>query len=281
MRLSAFFPKFLSLLAVPVLAAMLVFPANAETPPEEAPAATQPGAGTSPNAVQESPLDAATTETEPAGEPGETSDKPSTAEGTPNALPETPKSSVVVNIDKSSQEMTVFVDGVELYSWPVSTGMSSYFTPSGTYTASSMNKIWYSKQWDNAPMPHAVFFTKKGHAIHGTQEVKNLGKPASHGCVRLSPENARTLYALVEANGLAQTEVILTGMTPGGERPLVASPQRPPEDYWLPPGYRENPRKRRRGLFGRRWFQPDGPTGYYAPRNRNYYPPRGVGPRGY
>ena len=64
-----------------------------------------------------------------------------------------------------------------------------------------MNEIWYSKQWDNAPMPHAVFFTKEGHAIHGTNEVRRLGKPASHGCVRLSPQNATTLYALVEENG--------------------------------------------------------------------------------
>ena len=64
-----------------------------------------------------------------------------------------------------------------------------------------MNKIWYSRQWDNAPMPHAVFFTRDGHAIHGTLEEKRLGKPASHGCVRLSPKNAATLYALVEKTG--------------------------------------------------------------------------------
>ena len=83
-------------------------------------------------------------------------------------MPEKPKSSIVINIDKSAQEMTVFVDGVELYSWPVSTGMRGYSTPSGSYTASSMNEIWYSKQWDNAPMPNAIFFTKQGHAIHGT-----------------------------------------------------------------------------------------------------------------
>jgi len=273
MRLSASFPKFLSLLAVPVLTAMLVLPANAETSPEEAPAATQPGAETGSNAAQESPSSTATSETEsqaaPTGEPGEASEKTNAAEGAPNTLPEKPKSSIVVNIDKSSQEMTVFVDGVELYTWPVSTGLTGYFTPSGTYAASSMNQIWYSKQWDNAPMPHAIFFTKKGHAIHGTQEVKRLGNPASHGCVRLSPENARTLYALVEANGLTQTQVILTGMTPGGERPQVASPKRPPEGYWLPPGYRDKPRKRRRGLFGRRWFEPR--RGHYAPRGNRYY----------
>ena len=66
--------------------------------------------------------------------------------------------------------MTVFVDGVETYTWPVSTGIGGYSTPSGEFTTSSMNKIWYSRQWDNAPMPHAIFFTKKGHAIHGTTE---------------------------------------------------------------------------------------------------------------
>ena len=128
------------------------------------------------------------------------------------APPAEPKSSIVVNIDKSTQEMTIFVDGVEKYSWPISNwGLNGYTTPSGTYTASSMNKIWYSKQWDNAPMPHAVFFTKQGHAIHGTMEERNCGEPASHGCVRLSRANAATLFALVEENGLANTQIVLTG----------------------------------------------------------------------
>ena len=293
MRFSASFPKFLSFLAGPVLAVMLALPANAEPTPEETPVPSSPEisapANSSDTTSEVSPSGEATTEAEPQAEPDaassgeadEASEQTDAAENTPDATPEKPKSSVIVNIDKSSQEMTVFVDGVELYTWPVSTGLSNYFTPSGTYTASSMNKIWYSKQWDNAPMPHSIFFTKRGHAIHGTNEVKRLGKPASHGCVRLSPENARTLYGLVEANGLAQTQVILTGLTPGGERPQVASPKGPPEGYWLPPGYREKPRKRRRGLFGRRWFEPQDRRGYYAPRGRYYYPPRGVGPRGY
>ena len=80
-----------------------------------------------------------------------------------------------------------------------------------------MNEIWYSKQWDNAPMPHSIFFMKDGHAIHGSNDIKNLGKPASHGCVRISPENAATLYTLVAENGLENTRVVLTGVTPGGE----------------------------------------------------------------
>ena len=138
--------------------------------------------------------------------------------------------SVLINIDKSKQKMTVSVDGVERYDWPISTGRPGYATPSGTFTASSLNKIWYSKQWDNAPMPHAVFFTKEGHAIHGTYEVKRLGKAASHGCVRLSPQNAATLYALVEKSGLENTQVVLAGLTPGGED-KVASPARSKSRY--------------------------------------------------
>ena len=113
---------------------------------------------------------------------------------------------------------------------PVSTGQRGYATPSGRFTASSMNEMWYSKQWDNAPMPHAVFFTKEGHAIHGSNEVKRLGRPASHGCVRISPKNAATLYALVAKNGLENTQVVLVGLTPGGEG-KVASPVKPKPRY--------------------------------------------------
>ena len=126
-------------------------------------------------------------------------------------------SALVITIDKVTQTMTISLDGVERYVWPVSTGQPGYSTPSGTYTARSMNEIWYSKQWDNAPMPHAVFFTREGHAIHGTNEVKRLGNPASHGCVRISPQNATTLYGLVSEAGLENTQIILAGLTPGGE----------------------------------------------------------------
>jgi hypothetical protein len=77
-----------------------------------------------------------------------------------------------------------------------------------------MNEIWYSRQWDDAPMPHAIFFTRKGHAIHGTAETQKLGRPASHGCVRLAPENARTLFALVKETGLEKTEIVLSGEIP-------------------------------------------------------------------
>jgi lipoprotein-anchoring transpeptidase ErfK/SrfK len=125
-----------------------------------------------------------------------------------------PAAKILVVIDKPTQQMKVFVGDVERYSWKVSTGKRGYDTPSGTYTARSMNEIWYSKQWDDAPMPHAIFFTRKGHAIHGTEETKKLGRPASHGCVRLAPENASTLFALVKVTGLANTDIVLNGDTP-------------------------------------------------------------------
>ena len=125
------------------------------------------------------------------------------------------RTTVLVYIDKTNQQMTVSLDGAERYRWPVSTGRPGYSTPSGTFTATSMNEVWYSKEFDNAPMPHSIFFMKDGHAIHGSYEVKNLGKPVSHGCVRISPQNAAILYELVRANGLENTKVVLTGSSPG------------------------------------------------------------------
>jgi L,D-transpeptidase catalytic domain len=118
---------------------------------------------------------------------------------------------VSITVDKNSQTMTVAVDGVERYQWPVSTGLPSYETPNGSFKTFRMEQDHYSKEFDDAPMPHAIFFTKLGHAIHGTDSVNRLGNPASHGCVRLSRANASTLYALVEKEGVLNTNVTLTG----------------------------------------------------------------------
>lgn len=121
------------------------------------------------------------------------------------------QAAVQISIDKDTQTMTVAVDGVTKHRWPVSSGLPSYETPNGSYKAFRMEEDHYSKEWDDAPMPHSIFFTKKGHAIHGTDVVKRLGNPASHGCVRLSRANAATLFALVKADGLSNTTVTLTG----------------------------------------------------------------------
>jgi hypothetical protein len=118
---------------------------------------------------------------------------------------------VAITVDKDSQRMTVAVDGVERYHWPVSSGLPSYETPNGSFRTFRMEADHFSKEFDDAPMPHAIFFTKQGHAIHGTDSVSRLGNPASHGCVRLSRDNASTLYALVQQEGVLNTTVTLSG----------------------------------------------------------------------
>jgi L,D-transpeptidase catalytic domain len=121
------------------------------------------------------------------------------------------RAEILITVDKNTQRMSVVRDGQSLYNWPVSTGRKGYATPSGSFTAFRMEADHHSDEWDDAPMPHSIFFTKIGHAIHGTFDTKNLGKPASHGCVRLSPANAATLFALVEREGVTKTKVALTG----------------------------------------------------------------------
>src|SRR5215216_3377365 len=118
---------------------------------------------------------------------------------------------IAITIDKNEQLMTVAVDGVERYHWPVSTGNPSYETPNGSYRTFRMEEDHFSKEFDDAPMPHSIFFTKIGHAIHGTDYEGKLGTPASHGCVRLSKANASMLYALVQEQGVLNTTVTLTG----------------------------------------------------------------------
>jgi hypothetical protein len=132
---------------------------------------------------------------------------------------------VMIIIDKSAQKMTVTVNGEDRYTWPVSTGRSGYDTPSGDFQPFRMEKEHYSREWDDAPMPHSIFFTKIGHAIHGTYEVRNLGRPASHGCVRLAPQNAATLFALIKDEGVFNTRVRLIGHIPKNSD-LVASRDR-------------------------------------------------------
>ena len=119
------------------------------------------------------------------------------------------RADVTVHIDKSSQRMSVSVDGAPRYSWPVSTGRSGYGTPSGVFHPQMMARRWYSKRYYNSPMPHSIFFYY-GFAIHGTNDLGRLGGPASHGCVRLHPSHAATLYALVERNGRGSTRIVIS-----------------------------------------------------------------------
>jgi lipoprotein-anchoring transpeptidase ErfK/SrfK len=116
--------------------------------------------------------------------------------------------SIVARIDLSEQTMHVYVNGAQRYVWPVSTARRGYVTPVGTFRPQRLEPIWYSKKYDNSPMPHSVFFLG-GYAIHGTNAIRRLGTPASHGCVRLHPSNAATLYSLV-SQSRGSTTIIVT-----------------------------------------------------------------------
>ena len=117
-------------------------------------------------------------------------------------------STIVAKIDLSEQRMQVFVNGWPRYSWAVSTARRGYRTPVGNYRAQRLEKMWYSRKYDMSPMPNSIFF-KGGYAIHGTNYLKRLGTPASHGCVRLHPDNAAQLYSLVRKNGMANTQIVV------------------------------------------------------------------------
>jgi hypothetical protein len=121
------------------------------------------------------------------------------------------QAAVVITVDKSTQQVTVEVDGATRWQWKVSTGRIGHDTPNGTYHALYLDADHHSKKYDNAPMPHSIFFTDQGHALHGTFSARQLGTPASHGCVRLDRTNATRLFALVKSEGMRNTTIVITG----------------------------------------------------------------------
>lgn len=121
---------------------------------------------------------------------------------TPAAMAE-----VNITVDVSDQTMYVQTPSDE-FVWKVSTGRKGYSTPRGTYRPYRLAKMHYSRKYDNAPMPHSIFYYG-GYAIHATDAVGKLGRPASHGCVRLSPQNAKWLYRLVSEYGADRTTIVI------------------------------------------------------------------------
>lgn len=115
---------------------------------------------------------------------------------------------LVATISISTQTMQVAVDGRPAYDWKVSTGRKGYVTPTGSFKPTRMHRMWYSRKYDNAPMPHSVFF-HGGYAVHATDAVKRLGRPASHGCIRLHPAAAADFFELVKAYGRDNTRIVI------------------------------------------------------------------------
>jgi len=164
---------------------------------------------------------------------------------------------VLISVNKSTQQMSVSVDGVPRYRFAVSTGRAGYGTPNGTYHPQRLAASWFSKLYYNSPMPHSIFF-HGGYAIHGSYEINRLGGPASHGCIRLHPSNAAALFALVKSEGMAATTIAVSGSSPvlastpssrrygKRERPSSEDQYRP--DDGQPSGY---------------YWRPEPPSDYY------------------
>jgi lipoprotein-anchoring transpeptidase ErfK/SrfK len=173
-----------------------------------------------------------------------------------------PKPTLFADIDLSRQTMTVRDTSGELYRWPISSARAGYTTPTGTFTVTWTSRLHYSRQYDWAPMPHAVFFNQ-GVAVHATNAVGNLGRPASHGCVRLAPQNARTFYDLVSAHGMTVTQITVRGKPPYS--PMVAQQRYQQQPAFKPFGgffgysepapqpYQPRARPRGRQVYGGNW----------------------------
>lgn len=115
---------------------------------------------------------------------------------------------VLARVSISTQTMKVYHEGRLLYTWPVSTAKAGKITPAGTFEPEFLSKNHRSRRYNNAPMPYAIFYDGN-YAIHGTDQIKRLGKPASHGCVRLHPDNAKILFQMVKAEGMENTRVVI------------------------------------------------------------------------
>jgi lipoprotein-anchoring transpeptidase ErfK/SrfK len=231
MRRSAFL-KHCRSLSVAVLGAMLAFPASAQTGSESQTTSTgtaTPSTGTagSESQIPSTATPGAETESNSPGTP--TSPHPAIPE--PNSASTTqPRKAAVPDIlivvSKPTQIMTVTVDGRVRYRWRVSTGATHYSTPDGSYTPFRMELMHYSREFDNAGMPHAIFFTQRGHSIHGSDHP-GLGTAVSHGCVRLTLSNAAALYQLVKSVGMAKTKVVVSGRDPPGYTLPTMPPRQP------------------------------------------------------
>jgi len=193
------------------------------------------------------------------------------------------RADILITINKATQQMAVMEDGALLYQWPVSTGAPGYDTPSGEFKPFRMERDHFSREWDDAPMPNSIFFTREGHAIHGSGHVKAIGTPASHGCVRLEPKHAAILFDLVKQEGMSHTRVELSGETPdAGDAPVarrtraddtrIASDEDDPNFTGAlpPPGSRTHAR----------WHRAGSPY-YYVPRRYYYARPPGPFPFGW
>ncbi len=179
------------------------------------------------------------------------------------AKPKPARPTLVATINLSTQRMSVASNGRPLYTWRISSGRRGFETPTGRFRPGWMAKQWYSRKYDMAPMPYSVFFNG-GIATHGTTAVSRLGRPASHGCIRLQTANARRFYNLVRRHGMKRTRIIVTGRTKKSRYVARSRPRRTPVRY---------ARRRSAGVV-RHSARSFNRTPVYRPRRQGYRAPR-------
>ncbi len=173
-----------------------------------------------------------------------------TSEEVAEAAPlDPPDPTLFADINLTTQRLTLTDKSGVLHKWKISSAGGGYVTPVGIYKALWMSRMHYSKQYYNSPMPYSVFF-HKGYAVHGTSAVGRLGRPASHGCVRLRTSNAKRFYNLVQKHGKGLTKITVRGTPPPSPRVRDHRPRR----RYQAPGY----------------YQPFGFWSYQPPRQRRY-----------
>ena len=223
--------RYLAVLGLSVIssAAFAVEPATSPSAQIAATEPTEAGSAESSDVSKAQPQDAVAPAPNVSGETAAPLSAPEAPAATAPAAAQAPTvavepplpPSMTVSIDLAQQTMVVSENGEVRYSWPISSGTSQFPTPRGTFRPQWTAKMWYSRKYDMAPMPHAVFING-GVAVHGTQHISALGNPASHGCIRLAPGNARTFYNLVQRHGLKRVKVAVHG-TPKWRAPAIAS----------------------------------------------------------
>ena len=143
------------------------------------------------------------------------------------AINRTAQAAVSIDINLSTQSMYVTSGDGQSYSWPISSARAGFSTPRGYYRPQRLEVMHYSHKYHMSPMPHSIFF-RGGYAIHGTGAIGQLGRPASHGCVRLSPAHAAQLFAMVRQEG---GRIQISGSPPGSTRFAQASHERHGKAY--------------------------------------------------
>ena len=115
-----------------------------------------------------------------------------------------PLTPVIALIRIGDQKLQLYERGRFLSEWDISSARAGKITPRGSWTAKWLSKNHKSSIYDGAEMPFSVFFDGD-YAIHGTRQINRLGEPASAGCIRLHPDNAKIFFDLAMLYGVENT----------------------------------------------------------------------------